>query len=123
VEKFGTSPFNVRYKGNEPHIDHIYPQSALKNRLGLSTSEINHLGNYRYIGAAENLRKRAELPTEYFGRLKEDGVQIAGHLLLAEESTDPNLLAFDVTTYRKFRDRRLSAVFEIANKIVNAELF
>jgi len=122
VSEFGASPFNVRYKGNEPHIDHIYPQSALKNRLGLPTNEINHLGNYRYIGAAENLRKRAELPAEYFGRLKADGVQIEGHLLLADESREPKLLAFDVGAYRKFRDQRLSAVFAIANKVVNAEL-
>lgn len=122
VHTFGFSPFNVRYKGNEPHIDHIYPQSSLRNRLILSTGEINHLGNYRYIGATENIRKRAELPIEYFGRLKSEGVPIEKHLLLPDVSADPNRLAFDIPTYRDFRDRRLKAIFEIANKVVNPEM-
>jgi hypothetical protein len=35
VKSFGGSPFNVCFKGNEPHVDHIYPQSPLKKTLGL----------------------------------------------------------------------------------------
>jgi hypothetical protein len=38
VERFGRSPFNVLYNGNEPHIDHIYPQSPLRTQLKLPTS-------------------------------------------------------------------------------------
>jgi len=122
VQTFGTGPFNVRHKGNEPHIDHIYPQSALRNRLMLVTSEINHLGNYRYVGATENLRKRAELPSEYFGRLRAEGVPIEKHLLLPDFSVDPSRLVFDSKTYREFRDRRLEAIFDIAHGVVNPEL-
>jgi hypothetical protein len=51
VERFGASPFNVCFKGNEPHVDHIYPQTPLKKTLGLPTAEINHIGNYRFVGA------------------------------------------------------------------------
>ncbi len=121
VNQFGESPFNVAYKDNEPHIDHIYPQSSLRNRLGLATSEINHIGNYRYIGAAENIRKRAELPEDYFGRLKAEGVPIHNHLLVPYYADDPSRLVFDAGTYRDFREQRLVAIFDIANRVVNPE--
>ena len=123
VERFGTSPFNVCFKGNEPHVDHIYPQSPLKNALSLPTEEVNHIGNYRFVGATDNIRKSAERPAEFFGRLKGLGVDIANHLLLDEFSDDPSKLKFDVATYRDFRDRRLKAVFGIADKTVNAEKY
>ncbi len=121
VERFGASPFNVCFKGNEPHVDHIYPQSPLKNALGLPTEEVNHMGNYRFVGATDNIRKSAERPAAFFGRLKGLGVDIANHLLLGEFSDDPAKLVFDVATYRNFRDRRLKAIFDIADPIVNAE--
>lgn len=122
VERFGSSPFNVVFKGNEPQVDHIYPQSSLRTKLHLETSEVNHLGNYRYFGASDNQRKRAELPAEYFARMKAGGVDVGKHLLLQEYSDDPSRLTFDVATYRDFRDRRVRAIFEIASKVVNPEL-
>jgi len=121
VERFGASPFNVCFKGNEPHVDHIYPQSQLKKVLTLTTEEINHIGNYRFVGATDNIRKSAELPDSYFARLKAKGVNIQDHLLLPEFASDPTKLKFDLTTYRDFRDRRLKKVFEIANLVVNPE--
>ena len=122
VEKFGTNPFNIRYKGNEPHIDHIYPQSMLKSRLELWSYEINDLGNYRIVGATDNIRKRAELPDSYFGRLKTMGIDIEKHLLLPQHSQNPALLKFDRRTYEQFRDQRRHAIFEIANRVGNPEL-
>lgn len=122
VEKHGTSPFNVRYKGNEPHIDHIYPQSMLRNRLGLWSHEINDLGNYRFVGAIDNIRKRAELPDSYFQRLKTGGIDIEKHLLLPDYAASPAHLKFDVATYKDFRDRRREVIFKIANRVVNPEL-
>ena len=122
VERFGASPFNVQFKGNEPHVDHIYPQSALRKSLGLGTADINCLGNYRFLGATDNLRKRAELPAEYFQRLKKAGVEIEKHLILQDYSADPTKLKFDLTTYLDFRDRRLKAIFEICERVVNPEL-
>jgi hypothetical protein len=182
VERFGASPFNVCFKGNEPHVDHIYPQSPLKNDLKLTTEEINHIGNYRFVGATDNIRKRAERPDSFFGRLKAQGetiatlpggwdlahairlgikpfaelgansealsgsqvdsqcscraifesapvamlqspqgVNIENHLLLAEFATDPKKLKFDKPTYISFRDGRLNAIFQIADRVVNPE--
>ncbi|WP_394843699.1 hypothetical protein LZC95_42450 [Pendulispora brunnea] len=122
LDQFGTSPFHVSYKANEPHIDHIYPQSGLRNDMGLSVDEINHLGNYRFVGAKDNHRKRAEQPASYFGRLKAAGIPIDKHLLLTAESNNPKLLAWEVTAYRSFRDRRLEAIGTIASRVLNAEL-
>jgi len=79
---FGKSAFNVRFKGNEPQADHIYPQSPLRTKLGLVSADINDIGNFRLVGASDNLRKRAEMPAEYFARLKKAGVPIESHLLL-----------------------------------------
>ena len=121
VEQFGTSPFDVAFKGNEPHIDHIYPKSGLSRDFGLSSEEINHNGNYRFVGATDNLRKRAEKPDSYFVRLKNAGVPAQKHLLVPKFSEDPSLLVWDEGTYRSFRDERLDAMWEIASNIVNAE--
>jgi len=121
VDQFGRGPFNVQFKGNAPHIDHIYPQSMLR-RLQVPSEEIHSLGNFRFVGATDNIRKRAELPDKYFARLKRDGINIKGHLMLEEEANDPSLLKFDIPTYRQFRRRRLDAIYNIAHRIVNPEL-
>jgi hypothetical protein len=118
----GSSPFDVRYKGNEPHIDHIYPKYALANKLGVASAEINHLGNYRFVGATDNIRKRAELPSSYFLRLKQAGIDIGKHLLVEPESTNPALLALDTETYYDFRNRRFDRIWKLANSVVNPEL-
>jgi hypothetical protein len=122
VDQMGSSPFDVKYKGNEPHIDHIYPRHALSTKLGLGSGEVNTLGNYRFVGATDNIRKRAELPDSYFGRLKSYGSPIEKHLLLDDFAAETNKLVFDVTTYRSFRDRRLQRISEICGRTVNPEL-
>jgi hypothetical protein len=68
------------------------------------------------------MRKRAELPADYFTRLKQNQVNIDNHLLLPDVASNPTLLKFDVATYRDFRDRRLQAIFEIATRVVNPEV-
>lgn len=122
VDQMGASPFDVKFKGNEPHIDHIYPRYALSTKLGLGSAEVNTLGNYRFVGATDNIRKRAELPDSYFGRLKSYGAPIEKHLLLDEFAADTKKLVFDVATYRSFRDRRLQRIWEICSRTVNPEL-
>jgi hypothetical protein len=119
VRTFGVSPFDVKFKGNEPHVDHIYPQSLLRSRLGLDTAEINHLGNYRFVGALDNIRKRAELPDSYFVRLIQNGIDISKHLLVQDYANDPRSLKFDQPTYVDFRDRRFEEIFKIASAVVN----
>lgn len=32
VDQMGVSPFDVKFKGNDPHVDHIYPKSMLKSK-------------------------------------------------------------------------------------------
>lgn len=122
VDQMGASPFDVKYKGNEPHVDHIYPRHALSTKLGLGSAEVNTLGNYRFVGATDNIRKRAELPDSYFGRLKSYGVPIEKHLLLEEFAADTKKLVFDIATYRSFRDQRLHRIWEICGRTVNPEL-
>jgi len=122
VDQMGGSPFDVKYKGNDPHVDHIYPNHALRTKLGLSSTDINHLGNFRFVGATDNIRKRAELPESYFGRAKAAGIDISKHLLLPSFSETPTLLKFDIDTYKAFRDARLARIWEIAGKTVNPEL-
>lgn len=122
VDQMGASPFDVKYKGNEPHVDHIYPRHALSTKLGLGSNEVNTLGNYRFVGATDNIRKRAELPDSYFGRLKSYGSPIEKHLLLDEFAADTKRLLFDTATYRSFRDQRLHRIWEICGRTVNPEL-
>jgi hypothetical protein len=122
VERFGASPFDVCFKGNEPHIDHIYPKSGLASKFALPTSEVNHIGNYRFVGATDNIRKRAELPDSFFARLKNLGVDIGPHLLVDTYVADPTKMVFDKNTYLQFRDQRLQAILEIAKRIVNPEV-
>jgi hypothetical protein len=119
VERFGNNPFDVRYSGNEPQIDHIYPKSKLYSLLQLGIQEVNHLGNYRFVGANDNLRKRAEMPDSYFSRLKTSGIDISKHILIQEYADQPEKLKFDLDTYRSFRDTRLNEIFQIAERIVN----
>jgi hypothetical protein len=121
VDQMGGSPFDVKFKGNEPHIDHIYPRHALITKLGLTSGEVNTIGNYRFVGATDNIRKRAELPASYFGRLKASGAPIEKHLLLDQFAEDTNLLKFDVDTYRSFRDLRAKKLWVICNRTVNPE--
>jgi Protein of unknown function DUF262 len=119
-EKFDASLFDSQFPGNEPHIDHIYPRARLKP-LGLSSSEINHLGNFRYVGAKDNIRKRAEYPDAHFSRMKKAGVPVEKHLLAEPWATQPNRLKLDRATYAEFCEARLGAILRIAQRIVNPE--
>ena len=88
----------------------------------MPTADVNHIGSYHFVGATDNLRKRAELPDPFFGRVENRGVDIASHLLVPEFASDPAKLKFDAATYRDFRDSRLDAILEIARKVVNLEV-
>jgi len=74
---------------------------------------------YLFIGATDNIRKRAELPDSYFLRLKASGIPIEKHLLCEEESQDPLKLKMTKTCYLNFRDRRANEILRIAERIVN----
>jgi len=122
VDQMGSSPFDVKFKGNDPHVDHIYPQHALRTKLDLISSDINHLGNFRFVGATDNIRKRSEMPASYFARLKCVGVDIEKHLLLKSFADDPSRLKFDVGEYKAFRDKRFDRIWKIVSAAVNPEV-
>jgi hypothetical protein len=119
VENHGQSPFKVRFKENLPEADHIYPKSPLQTRLSLDSVDINHIGNFRFVGASDNNRKRAELPDLYFTRLKQSGVDLEKHLLLKDYADDPAQLRFDVPSYTAFRDARFQEIWRICSAVVN----
>jgi hypothetical protein len=121
-DRWGASPFDVAFKGNEPHVDHIYPQYMLRSRLGCSTAEINDIGNLRFFGATDNIRKRAELPDSYFSRLKAQGVPIERHLLVDQFASDPSKLAFDKPTFDQFRSLRRDAIWASLARVVDPEV-
>jgi len=120
-EKFDASLFDSQFPGNSPHIDHIYPRARLKP-LGLSSDEINHLGNFRIVGARDNIRKRAEHPHSHFARMKADGVPVHKHLLSEPWASRPEELKLDSDTYAGFRQARFNEILSIAQRIVNPEL-
>jgi hypothetical protein len=118
----GLSPKNLIPRRLGPlHADHIYPQSMLRTKLGLLSADINHLGNFRFVGATDNIRKHAELPASYFARLKAGGIDIEKHLLLEDIADDPSRLKFDLPTYLDFRDRRFERMWEILRATVDPE--
>jgi hypothetical protein len=118
----GSSPFDVKFKGNDPHVDHIYPQSMLRSKFELLSVDINHLGNLRFMGATDNIRKRAELPAAYFSRLKAAGTDIGKHLLLEDVVKDPAKLRFDLNSYLEFRNRRFERMWNILAITTNPEV-
>lgn len=121
-DRWGNSPFDVAYKGNEPHIDHIYPQYMLRSRLGYGSAAINDIGNLRFLGATDNIRKRAELPDSYFARLKAQGVPLEKHLLVSEYANNPSLLKFDTVIFDSFREKRRAEIWKSVKRIVDPEL-
>src|SRR5690242_15515250 len=105
----------------EPHVDHIYPQYMLRSKLGCGTSEINDIGNLRFVGATDNIRKRAELPDSYFARLKQAGIPIEKHLLVPFYADDPSELKFKRPTFDAFRRARRAEIWLSAKRTVDPE--
>ena len=101
----GGSHFDFKSNGTEPHIDHMYPRHALLTKLGPLGSEVNALGNCRFVGATDDVPKLAELPARYFGRLKAAGTPIEEHLLLEDFASDMNQLVFDAGSVRTLGSR------------------
>jgi hypothetical protein len=122
IDRFGASPFNVAFRGNEPHVDHIYPQYMLRSRLSKGSAEINQIGNLRLFGATDNIRKRAELPASYFVRLQAHGVPVEKHLLVPEFGRNPDRLSFDSETFDRFCAARREEIWESLRRVVDPEI-
>ena len=121
VDRLGSAFFSFFLRGNTPHVGYIYPPRLLK-KLDLPKQEVNHIGNQYLVGARENLRKGEEPPDAFFQGLKARGIDASSHLLVPEYCDDPSMLTLEPQTYRNLRDRRLQAICQIADRVVNPEL-
>jgi hypothetical protein len=80
------------------------------------------LGNYRFLGANDNLKKRAEEAASYFSRLKANGIDIAKHLLVPEYAADPSRLRMTTAAYADFRSKRTDLIVDTFSRVINPEL-
>jgi hypothetical protein len=130
VKSAGVGAFAVKSKSNKPNIDHIYPASELrklfraayphmdKEELSkLASKEINHIGNFRFVGDSENKHKNDELPAVYFARMSQN--DRLRQLTLPTYAEKPALLEMTIDAYRQFRDARATCILEMAQGIVN----
>jgi hypothetical protein len=76
----------VHYDKNAPQIDHIFPQSVLREK-GYDEAAINHFANFWILAKNKNQNKSAMDPREYF-----KGVDDA---VLREAYIDRNLLSYE----------------------------
>jgi hypothetical protein len=92
----GLSGGAVQYHENEPHIDHIFPRSVLREKE-FDESEINHFANFWILAKNKNLNKSNMPPADYF-----DDVHAT---VLKTAAIDPELLHY--RSFRRFlRERR-----------------
>ena len=130
VKSAGVGAFAVKSKSNKPNIDHIYPASQLRRLFQLAyphltkeelakiaTREINHIGNFRFVGDSENKHKNDELPAKYFKDMDENNRR--RQLTLPEYAANPELLEMTLDAYRKFRDARAEAILKTVQLVVN----
>jgi len=119
-EQWGASPFNVAFKGNEPHVDHIYPQDMLRSKMGCGTSEINDIGNLRFVRPTTS----ASAPNSpaHIGAAQKAGIPIDEHLLVSLYSHDPSEMKFERLAFDQFRQLRRAAIWRSAKNIVDPEI-
>lgn len=130
VKSEGVGAFSVKSKSNKPNVDHIYPASELRRLFKaaypqmdkddlskLASKEINHIGNFRFVGDSENKHKNDEAPAEYFKKMERN--DRLRQLTVTEYADNPELLALSLDGYRQFRDRRAATILSMAQKVVN----
>jgi hypothetical protein len=147
----GHSAFSNVSDKNQPHVDHIYPQSPLlKQIFGVSrkkmengkyapvpqdvVDEINDIGNMHLLGADPNIRKNDELPAEYFGSLYDSAMKLESDpakasaavlkfLTVPAYSQNPRVtLEWSLTAFRAFVKARRALILESMSEVVNFEL-
>ena len=83
----------------------------------LASKEINHLGNFRFVGDSENKHKNDEEPAAYFKKM--DRNDRLRQLIVSEYADNPELLVLTLDGYRRFRDARAAVVLSMAQNVVN----
>jgi hypothetical protein len=130
VKSEGVGAFAVKSKSNKPNIDHIYPANELrklfkaaypnmeKDELArLASKEINHIGNFRFVGDSENKHKNDEVPAVYFKNMERN--DRLRQLTITEYADNPDMLELTLESYRRFRDARAAVILSMAQNVVN----
>lgn len=133
VKSAGVGAFAVKSKSNKPNVDHIFPANELRKLFKLayphmdkeelsklSSREINHIGNFRFVGDSENKHKNDELPAAYFKQMKKN--DRLRQLTLSEYAENPEMLEMSLDSYRRFRDARAATILQTAQEVVNINI-
>ena len=66
----------LKYEGNAPEIDHIFPRSVLREK-GVEPSHINHFANFWLLAKTKNRNKSSQHPANYFADVEEAEMKAA----------------------------------------------
>lgn len=103
----------IHYDKNAPHIDHIFPQSILREK-GYDEASINHFANYWILAKNTNQNKSAMDPKKYFENI--DGS------VLSEAYIDRTLLGYDnFTAFLSKREKEILDHVKRELKITKAD--
>ena len=92
----------VHYAKNAPHIDHIFPRSALRKKGRYDEAEISHFANLWILAQSKNQNKSNKHPKKYFEDVSNAELQRA--------YIDRDLL--DYRRYGTFLKRREAKILE-----------
>ena len=96
----------IKYAGNMPEIDHIFPQATLRERK-LEWHEIDDLGNKWILPRTLNRNKSAAHPKDYLAKEDKEYLQVA---LI-------DLKRLDLRAYKSFVKNRRHAICKELEKI------
>jgi hypothetical protein len=83
----------------------------------LASKEINHIGNFRFVGDSENKHKNDEVPAVYFKNMERN--DRLRQLTITEYADNPDMLELTLESYRRFRDARAAVILSMAQNVVN----
>jgi len=89
----------VKYEGNDPEIDHIFPRSVLRDK-GFDSPDINHYANFWILARAKNRNKSSQHPSHYFADVDRAEMKAA---LIEREYLDYRRY----TTFLEYRGQRM----------------
>jgi hypothetical protein len=103
----GKSGTKVKYERNSPEIDHIFPQSTLREK-GYDWGIINSFGNFWILAKTKNQNKSNKHPKEYFTDVED--------IILEKALIDREM--FDYRQFTTFVKEREIKIYEKIKKDV-----
>ncbi len=103
----GRNLTGLKYQGNAPEIDHIFPKALLSDRY--EWSEINHVANFWILARSKNRQKSDSHPKDYFADVVESEMKRA----LIERDL------LDLRKYRRFLRERTNLILKRIRKELN----